>query len=169
MMVKADFSLIGSDFISDLNLNLYSFSYDAQSSGIDAVSAKYMSMLWKGINSMNVKAGFSILEDGSLKTSFSSDIDSMFSKRFSEIVKSEIGDIENKVRQEVNKYIGEQTKEYQEQAQKYMQDAQKLLSGDMKNLQTAIDIVNKLYQSKEKEIKEQAGKAVGNAIKGLFK
>ncbi|MDR3243947.1 MAG: TIGR03545 family protein, partial [Elusimicrobiota bacterium] len=32
MMVKADFSLIGSDFISDLNLNLYSFSYDAQSS-----------------------------------------------------------------------------------------------------------------------------------------
>ncbi|MDR0485250.1 MAG: TIGR03545 family protein [Elusimicrobiota bacterium] len=168
---QSNFTLKGSDFISAMKLNLYSFGYDAATSGADATTAKYMSMLWKGINSLNANAGFSII-GGSLKMDFSSDIDSIFSRRFNEIVKSELGDLENKVRAEVNKYIAEQTKTDAAQVQKYAQDLEKLINGDLSVLQGEIDKVNKLYKEKEAELTSQAskeaGKAVNSLLKGLF-
>ncbi|MDR3048941.1 MAG: TIGR03545 family protein [Elusimicrobiota bacterium] len=169
MRTKADFTLRGSDFLSKISLNIYGLSYDAKALGADALTAKYMTMLWKGVNAMNVDAGFSILEGGSVKADFKSDIDSIFSKKFNEIIKSEIGDIENKVRDEVKKYVESQTKGLGGDAQKYIQDAQKLLDGDIKVSQEALNIVNKLIKDKEGEIKSQSSKAIGSALKGLFK
>jgi uncharacterized protein (TIGR03545 family) len=169
--LNADFTLKGPDFITSAKLNIYSFSYDAKNS-IDAMIAKYISLLWKGINSMNVSAQFAILKDEGLKTSFSSDIGKLLAKRFDDIIKSELGDMKNKIREQVVKYIDEQSKVYKDEAEKYQQEIQKVLEDNLKGLKGEIDIVDKLSSGKTKELKNLANKqvtdAVGSALKGLF-
>ncbi|MDR1941360.1 MAG: TIGR03545 family protein [Endomicrobium sp.] len=153
---SADFSLAGSDFISNVGIKITSVTYNAENKNFDDIDkkiSKHLVSLWEGINSVNVKAGISITQNSGESFSFSSDIDKLLSAKFSAILNSAVGDVKVKIRQEVTHYVESQKKVLQGESDKYAANLQKELDLKLSELAKQNNVLKKLIEKKEKELK----------------
>lgn len=162
---KTEFKLKGkNDFIAkgEIKINdIYYSSEDKNFEGVNKEIIKYVSMLWDGINSINIEAEVFILEEG-FRSSFTSDIDKALAQRFDNIIKTSIGNVKLRIRKEINQYVDAQKKVLQTEADKYKQQVQKELEPKMKEVNAKIDEIKKEAEKKQAELKKQA-------VSSLFK
>ena len=161
---NAQFELKGSDFFTKLGVNATNIKYNASEKNLTGESAKYVALLWQGINTANVNSNISITQANGFKMDFSSDIDKQLSARFTAVVSEAVGDVKAKIRDEVTKQVLAQTQKFQAETDKYKQQANSQLEPKLQEVQKQLDSIKALVAQKEDEIKKQA---LGNAASGL--
>lgn len=157
--ITAEFALKGGDFITKAGVSINGFSYDPSSKNFEGISPdliKYVNMLWQDINSANIEAQLSILQDSGVKAGFVSDIDKQLGQRFNNILNAAVGDVKVKIRKEVSQYVDTQKKVLQAEADKYSKRIQKELEPKLGEAQKKINEIKKLVTEKENEIKKSA-------------
>lgn len=166
--ISAQFSMIGSDFITKTGVYIDGMYYDASQKNFewaDQNLIKYVNMLWQGINSMSVEAKLSILKEGGIKAEFMSDIDKKLGQRFDNILKSAVGDVKVKIRKEVTQYVDSQKKVLQAEADKYVGRINKELEPKLNEIRKKIDEAKKLISDKENELKKSAAASLSSFLK----
>ena len=157
--LSAEFSLIGSDFITKAGVYINGIFYDSSSKDFKGVSpdiTKYVNILWQGIDSMNLEAKLAILKDDGFKSEFASDIDKQIGQRFNSIMTAAIGDVKAKIKKEVTQYVDSQKNVLQAEADKYSKQIQKEIDPKLQDVQKQIDSAKKLITQKENDLKKQA-------------
>ncbi|MDR2192561.1 MAG: TIGR03545 family protein [Endomicrobium sp.] len=153
---KAEFALLGSDFISSASVKITGITYNADGKefeNVDKNIKKYLAAMWNGVNSIDVKTGISISEKGGIDFYFSSDIDKILSGKFSSILSSAVGDVKVKIRKEVTQYVESQKGVLQAEADKYAADLQKEIDVKLKSLSKQDKALKTLISKREKDLK----------------
>ncbi|MCL2145259.1 MAG: TIGR03545 family protein [Endomicrobia bacterium] len=164
--IYAEFMMLGSDFITKAGIYIDGLQYDPESKDFQGVGPdliKYVSMLWQGINSMNIEASMSI-KDGDIKADFMSDIDKLLAQRFNNIINAAVGDVKVKIRKEVTQYVDSQKSVLQAEADKYNKQVQKELEPKLNDLQKKINEIKKVIADKENELKKSAASTISSIL-----
>jgi uncharacterized protein (TIGR03545 family) len=154
----SEFILLGSDFISSASVKITGITYNADGAefeNIDRNIKKYLSAMWNGVNSIDIKTGISISQKDGANFYFSSNIDKFLSDRFSSILSSAVGDVKVRIRREVTQYVDSQKKVLQGEADKYAADLQREIDIKLKDLSIHDKALKDIMSKREKDLKLQ--------------
>jgi len=166
---SAEFELKGNDFFTKLGVNVTGIQYNAADKNVSGDAAKYVALLWQGINTANVNANLSITQADGLNMNFNSDIDKQLAARFGALINEAVGDVKAKIRAEVTKQVTAQTQKLQAETDKYKQQISAQLDPKLKDIQAQLDAAKALIAQKEDEIKKQALGSAASGLGGLLK